>query len=257
MAKEYAISFYNSRQWKDCRKGYMQSKNFICERCGKLAYICHHKKHITESNINNPNITLNWDNLQALCLDCHNIIHGRAVTRKGLKFDSYGNLIKETKLKQEIKVILGYPGSGKTTYVKDNMSAYDMVIDLDRIIEALTFKEGHNREYNSFNAVRVGNDIIKGIISQVKSYEYDTLYIIRTKLSDDEMNKLKRADAKFYWIDEKEEVCKQRLIEQNRQNTIKAMDKCKEFYEKYLIDSQLVTPISNKKSLKVDIGATP
>lgn len=93
MAKEYAKSFYESLSWKKCRKGFMQSKHYICERCGGSAYIAHHKVHITPGNINNLNIILNWDNLQALCLDCHNVVHGNSSTVNGVSFDNEGNLI--------------------------------------------------------------------------------------------------------------------------------------------------------------------
>lgn len=96
MAKEWARSFYNSDRWIKCRDSYMQSKKYICERCGEIAVICHHKIHLTPNNIDDPDITLNWDNLKAVCLDCHNRIHGNGenVTRKGLMFDDNGNLIK-------------------------------------------------------------------------------------------------------------------------------------------------------------------
>ena len=95
MAKDYAKKFYKSKEWQKCRNGYMQSKHFICERCGGIATICHHKNYISEKNINNPNITLNCDNLEAVCQDCHNNEHqsGR-VCAKGLRFDDNGNLVK-------------------------------------------------------------------------------------------------------------------------------------------------------------------
>ena len=38
----------------------------------------HHKIHLTPKNINDPNITLNWDNLMLLCRDCHAEVHSRA-----------------------------------------------------------------------------------------------------------------------------------------------------------------------------------
>lgn len=94
MAKEYAISFYNSKQWIKCRNGFMKSKNGICERCGGLAHIVHHKEHITPENINNPYITLEWDNLQALCHDCHNVVHGNGEAFVSqVSFDINGDLI--------------------------------------------------------------------------------------------------------------------------------------------------------------------
>lgn len=94
MAKEYAKKFYKSKEWNKCRQSFMESKHYICERCGKLAYIVHHKEHITPSNIHDPNITLSWDNLQALCHDCHNVVHGNnEVCVDGVSFDCNGDLI--------------------------------------------------------------------------------------------------------------------------------------------------------------------
>lgn len=74
----------------------MLSKNYICERCGNTAVIVHHKTYITPNNINDPNITLNWDNLEALCATCHQHEHfiNTQVTAEGLAFDSSGNLVK-------------------------------------------------------------------------------------------------------------------------------------------------------------------
>lgn len=74
----------------------MSYKNGICERCGAPARIVHHRKYITRANINNPAITLNWDNLEALCQDCHNKEHFvTGATVPGLMFDEAGNLIKK------------------------------------------------------------------------------------------------------------------------------------------------------------------
>jgi 5-methylcytosine-specific restriction endonuclease McrA len=95
MALRYAVNFYNSVEWRKCQAAFMQSRNYICERCGRLASIAHHKKYITPSNISDPSITLNWDNLMAVCLDCHNAIHGKGgPCVEGLEFDAEGNLIQ-------------------------------------------------------------------------------------------------------------------------------------------------------------------
>lgn len=94
--KDYAKGFYTSKAWRDTQKAYMLSKNYICERCGRPACIVHHKTYITPKNITDPNITLNWDNLEALCATCHqneHFITGQ-VTAKGVGFDEKGNLIK-------------------------------------------------------------------------------------------------------------------------------------------------------------------
>ena len=89
--KEYATSFYKGYKWRKLSRLYMESQNYICERCGGTASICHHRKYITPANINDPAITLNPDNLEALCMDCHNKEHkSKAGT---VIFDAAGNVV--------------------------------------------------------------------------------------------------------------------------------------------------------------------
>lgn len=96
MAKDYAKAFYKSKAWQQCRAGYIKSVHGLCERCGKPGYIVHHKTYITPRNINNPDVTLNWDNLEYLCQDCHNKEHFEKYSpvREGFKFDKDGNLVR-------------------------------------------------------------------------------------------------------------------------------------------------------------------
>jgi len=93
--KPWAKKFYKSKAWQDCRDAYIKSVFGLCERCGAGAKIIHHKTELTPENINDPNITLNWENLEAVCQDCHNTIHhGGGCTAEGLMFDDSGKLIK-------------------------------------------------------------------------------------------------------------------------------------------------------------------
>lgn len=95
MARPFALAFYDSKEWEKCRLGYLRSKYFVCERCGGAAKIVHHKKYITPKNINDPKITLDWKNLEALCLDCHNKEHmTRGCTSTETMFDKNGDLIR-------------------------------------------------------------------------------------------------------------------------------------------------------------------
>ncbi len=95
MAKDYAKSFYNGKAWKDTQAAYMASQCYVCERCGGMARIVHHMKYITPQNIHDPNITLSWDNLKALCIDCHNAEHmGKSAIAEGLRFNEYGELVR-------------------------------------------------------------------------------------------------------------------------------------------------------------------
>lgn len=101
MARPFAIKFYNSKAWKECRKGYIQSVNGLCERClanGKYTpgYELHHKIWLTPDNINDPYITLGWDNLELLCESCHSKEHMTKykATRDDVMFDGSGQLIE-------------------------------------------------------------------------------------------------------------------------------------------------------------------
>lgn len=92
MAKEYAKQFYLSKEWRACRDAYYKYRCGKCERCGDPGKIVHHKKHITPKNISNPKITLNWDNLELLCEDCHNKEH-KSKKETRYTFDNQGNLV--------------------------------------------------------------------------------------------------------------------------------------------------------------------
>ena len=80
MAREFAETFYNSPAWKRTRMAYAASVGGLCERCKARGIIragdtVHHKTHISQANINDPTITLDWNNLQLLCRDCHAAVH--------------------------------------------------------------------------------------------------------------------------------------------------------------------------------------
>lgn len=100
MAREFSKTFYNSKAWLECRTGYIASVLGLCEDCrerGKAipGYIVHHKIELTPNNIHDINITLNWDNLRYLCLDCHNRVNNPDVTREDVMFNEYGELVKK------------------------------------------------------------------------------------------------------------------------------------------------------------------
>ncbi len=68
----------------------------MCELCGAGGMIVHHKDSLTPQNINDPNVSLNWDNLELLCQCCHNKAHGLGSTSIETGFDAAGNLIPTT-----------------------------------------------------------------------------------------------------------------------------------------------------------------
>lgn len=84
--KDFAVAFYKSKSWKRCRDGYMSRAGGLCEECLKRgvyrpAALVHHLIEINPQNINDPSVTLNWDNLQAVCRECHAEKHGARARR--------------------------------------------------------------------------------------------------------------------------------------------------------------------------------
>lgn len=101
MAKDFSRDIYNSWRWRKTAKAYAQSKNYVCERChnqnfigtGKPAhFIVHHKHPLTADNVTDDNIVYGWDNLELLCIYCHNAVHSSQLDRE-CEFDDDGNPI--------------------------------------------------------------------------------------------------------------------------------------------------------------------
>ena len=101
--KSYSLAakkFYDSPQWEKTRKAYRALRHGICERCGKKnANIVHHKQYLNDERLKDTDYTLNFENLELLCIDCHNREHFEkfSPTQEGLMFDANGQLIKRDK----------------------------------------------------------------------------------------------------------------------------------------------------------------
>jgi len=81
MSRDFARKFYSSQAWADCREAYKKSVGGLCERCmarGQVepGEIVHHRIHLTPETINDPEYTLNWNNLELVCRSCHAEEHG-------------------------------------------------------------------------------------------------------------------------------------------------------------------------------------
>lgn len=88
MARAVDVGFYKSKQWRECRLAYLKAHP-LCERC--LAKVpeeitpskyVHHIIELTDDNVNDASIALGFDNLQALCFNCHEELHHRKVERR-------------------------------------------------------------------------------------------------------------------------------------------------------------------------------
>ena len=109
MAKEWAKAFYASGPWQRVREYVLRRDRFMCQRCKRPADTVHHKVRLTPDNIHDPMISLNPDNLEAICDDCHKAEHDeerkkafimnpetimkREQIELDYRFDSNGNIV--------------------------------------------------------------------------------------------------------------------------------------------------------------------
>lgn len=197
-------NFYTSKEWVEFRKNLMLERvdnngDVICEHCNKAitkAYDCiaHHKEHLTESNVNDYNISLNPDNISFVHHRCHNDIHNRfgAWTR-------------------HIYIVYGSPCSGKTTYVNEVANKDDIIICIDRLFEAINNNRSNRVYANVMSLYRSLIDMIK-----TRNGQWVNAYIIRGFPMKGERERLaKELDAELVFIDTDKDVCLQRAYQRS------------------------------------------
>ena len=70
--RDALATFYHSSAWKRTAKAYLSSVGGLCERCLKVGFITpadevHHIQPLTIETMNDPSVSLSFDNLTALC----------------------------------------------------------------------------------------------------------------------------------------------------------------------------------------------
>ncbi|OOM81777.1 hypothetical protein CLPUN_09610 [Clostridium puniceum] len=140
----YAIlqTFYASSKWRNFRLNLILERSkehggVICEKCGKLIVNpidihAHHKTELTTENVNDHNISLNPELIELICHDCHDKEHHR-----------FGY-----KPPKKVYLVYGPPLSGKKTFVKENMERGDIVIDMDKLYEAVSMQRPYDKPNN-------------------------------------------------------------------------------------------------------------
>ena len=96
MDKKFKDKFYKSISWQRTREAYFKKAKGLCEDCLQRGLIVpgeivHHVIYITPQNIDNPEITLNFNNLRLLCRACHERTHRREAPR--FNVDETGRII--------------------------------------------------------------------------------------------------------------------------------------------------------------------
>lgn len=99
--REEKRKFYDSKEWRNLRQKVLERDNFECQECKRNGYVnidtyeysesAKRKKikivvdHIKELE-HYPELALDIDNLETLCVTCHNVKHGRVFQPKENKW---------------------------------------------------------------------------------------------------------------------------------------------------------------------------
>lgn len=196
--------FYHTKEWEGLRLQLMLQRvdaqgRIICAHCGKpivKKYDCigHHLIELTETNYKDPTISLNPDNVVLVHHRCHNEIH----EKQGYK-------------QKKVYIVWGSPLSGKSTYV-DQVAKYgDMIVDIDRLWQAVSGRP----MYEKPNRIK-GNvfDLHNHLLTQVaqRMGHWNTAYIIGGYALPSERERLaQRLGAECVHIDTTREECLARL----------------------------------------------
>jgi hypothetical protein len=188
----------------------------ICEYCGKPIthkYDCigHHKTELTEENYERAEISLNPENIALVHHRCHNKIHDRL----GLSYT------------KQVFLVYGSPLSGKTTWVKDNMNAGDLVIDMDSIWKCISGQPQYIKPKRlTSTAFMVRNCLIDSV--KVRNGNWLNAYVIGGyPLISERERLIKSLGAREIFIDTSKEECLNRLAHDSSRT---------KDYEKYIED---------------------
>ena len=195
-------NFYTSKEWEHLRdvvklERLNESGLLVCDHCGepivkKYDCICHHKEELTNANVNNPEISLNPDNIVLVHHKCHNLIH-----KKGRHIASVSNVKK-------VYIVYGPPYAGKHKYVESIATDDDLIISMDRIWKCIV-KQGKSDRIKS-NVFGVRNFLLEQI--KMRQGKWSTCYVIGGYPYDMERERLKQnLGAECIYIDTSKADC--------------------------------------------------
>ena len=197
-------TFYKSDEWESFRKVVIFERlndqgETVCEYCHKpivkkYDIILHHKRELTESNVNDYNVSLNPDNIMLIHHRCHNQIHERFGYQRA----------------RNVYIVYGSPCSGKTTWVHENAGDNDLILDIDAIWQFISvcdkFHKPNRLKENMFG-------IRDCILEQIKMRvgKWQNAYVIGGYPNKHDRERL--ADllgAQLIFIDTEQETCMSR-----------------------------------------------
>lgn len=196
--------FYLSNAWKDLSYNSKIAVGGKCASCGKVfldtsELIAHHKIELTDSNVSDPTIALNPNNIEVVCFRCHNKEHGR-----------FGYNTKQ------VFIIHGSPLSGKTTLARELMTQGDIMLDIDYLYMAISGLPLNVKPSTiRFNVFRLRDSML----DQIKTRYGDWLnaYVIGGYPEKHERDRLSQVlGAELLHCDASKDECKRRCVQAGR-----------------------------------------
>ena len=193
-----------------------ENGDLLCEHCGKpidKKYDCigHHVIELTLQNVNDVNISLNPNNIKLIHFRCHNMIHRRF----GFNY-------------QRVYIVYGSPLSGKTSWVKENATKDDIILDLDNLYQAITINQRYEKNKKISSNIFQLRDCMLDMI-KTRQGKWNDAYVIGGYPSSIDRKRLSETlGATLIHIDTPKEECLKRLEEDTQRN--------KEEWVKYIND---------------------
>lgn len=160
--------------------------------------IAHHKIELTEDNIDNVDISLNPNNIEIICHDCHNNEHRR-----------FGN-------NKNVYIIYGSPLSGKNTLVQELYKYGDIVLDIDEIWKAITLEDKYVKPNNvRFNVFKLRDELLDQIKTRYGNW-YDAYIIMSLPDKYERERVAKELGAELIYCESTKEECIDRAIKDGR-----------------------------------------
>lgn len=176
--------FYHSKTWKNKRARVLRRDGYI-DQLALMLYdktlpgeTVHHIFPLEEY----PEYRLCSWNLITVSAVTHDKLHNRtdnSLTELGLQL--MRKTIRERDIlgiTEQVTLIMGMPGTGKSTFARNNCDSNTIVYDLDRIAAAFSMQEFDSDSIHE-NARRMANDLLNGFTANAQRYA-DKIVVIRT-----------------------------------------------------------------------------
>ena len=192
---------YKSKEWQQLLENLKLERvneegKLICEYCGAeivKAYDCigHHKIPLNNINVNDYNISLNPENIMLIHFKCHNKVHHR-----------FGY-----ELPQKVYIVYGSPCSGKSTWVDEQATADDLIVDIDKIWECISFCDKYNKPKKlQQNVFEIRNTLLEQIKMRLGNWQ--NAFIVGTYPLKMERQRLAdKLGAELIFIETEKDIC--------------------------------------------------